>query len=144
MSASFCMNGISSRRRSSGVSEVKYFSRKIEARSSWVSALIRSKRRRSVRRMRESLLADVVSPSINRNTAANTTTRNPITTVAFMVSPGLASIGQSEHAHGQTDAPKGNTLVECRYHASGSKATQNISFGIDAGTAESENLRHGD
>src|ERR1700722_5834020 len=137
MSASFCMNGISSSRRSNGVSEVKYFSRKIEATSSCDSALIRSKRRRSVRRMRELPLADDVSPSIKRNTAANTTTRNPITAVAFIVSPDLASIvRQGEHAHRQVDAANRHTLVERGHNARRLQPTQNVSFGIDAGTAE--------
>src|SRR5260370_1038967 len=144
MSASFCMNGISSSRRSKGVSDVRYFSRNIEATSSCDSALMRSKRRCSVRRTRELPLAEFVTPSNNMNTAANTTTRNPMTGIACMLPPALASVvRQREHAHGQIDAANRHTLVERRHDARSLQPAQNGAFCLDPGTAESEYLRHG-
>src|ERR1700719_2588001 len=139
------MNGISSRRRSNGDSEVRYFSRKIEATSSCTSALIRSKRRRNVRRIRELPLAGVVRPNMSMNTAANTTATKPKTVVVFMSAAALAPIvGQRENAHRQIDAADGSALMERRHDTGGIEATEDVALCVDAGTAKREYLRHGD
>src|SRR6202035_3396036 len=99
-----------------------------------------SSRLRTMRRMRASPLAEVVSPSISTKTATNTTAMKPKTAgMPMRASCALpASCRHGENTDGQIDATHRRNFMEPRHHTGALEPSQDVAVGVHAGATEGE------